>query len=303
MNLNGVFTALITPFDRSGRPALEVLEPLLRAQEAAGVDGVVIGGTNGEAVSMSVAERCELLDRAMELKGNLSIIAGTGAASITDAKMLTQHASQSGAIAALVLPPFYYKKTVASGLEAYYRSISAVSKIPMLLYHIPQLSYTPISFDLLGRLSKVPNVVGIKDSSGMHDRVLSILDRLPEMSVFEGDERFIQSSAKAGSAGVISGIGNAWPNLVAAAFRQVDRPEGDAAQDKLSRLCETLGQYPPIAVIKTVASWAGLPFAYVRPPLRDLTKEETAELKEKLEEAGLTPQPISLKNPAANGKI
>ncbi len=279
----------MTPFDRSGRPALELLEPLLRAQEAAGVDGVVIGGTNGEAVSMSVAERCELLDRAMELKGKLDVIAGTGAVSITDARTLTQHASQSGAIAALVLPPFYYKKAVASGLEAYYRSISAVSKIPVLLYHIPQLSYTPISFDLLGRLSKVPNVVGIKDSSGMHDRVLNILDRFPGMSVFEGNERFIQSSVKAGSVGVISGIGNAWPQLVTTAFRQTDRPEGDAAQDKLSRIGDILDQYPPIAVIKSAATWARLPFAHVRPPLRDLTSEETAELKENLKEAGLLP--------------
>src|SRR5437764_7779159 len=114
--LSGGMTAIVTPFSESGELNLIALPPYLQFQEAAGIDGVVVCGTNGEGVSMSVAERKRVLEAVMGLKGPFSVIAGTGAANLPDAIELTRHAGAVGADAVLVLAPFYFKNPSAAGV-------------------------------------------------------------------------------------------------------------------------------------------------------------------------------------------
>src|SRR5262245_57715143 len=117
--LRGLITAILTPFDDKGRLALEHYPALLDFQRRAGVDGVVVCGTNGEGTSLSVAERKQALETVMEHRGNLTVVAGTGAASPVDAVELTRHAAEVGANAALVLPPFFFKNPTTEGLANY----------------------------------------------------------------------------------------------------------------------------------------------------------------------------------------
>src|SRR5438128_869657 len=114
--LKGVLTAIVTPFAKSGELNLTALPPFLEFQRSAGIDGVVVCGTNGEGVSMSVAERKRVLEAVMGLKGSFSVVAGTGAANLPDAIELTRHAGAVGADAVLVLPPFYFKNPSAAGV-------------------------------------------------------------------------------------------------------------------------------------------------------------------------------------------
>ena len=108
--LRGVLTAILTPFDAAGNLALPHFPALLDFQQAAGIDGVVVCGTNGEGTSLSVVERKRVLETVMAHRGNLTVIAGTGAASVTDAVDLTRHAAEVGADAALILPSFFFQK-------------------------------------------------------------------------------------------------------------------------------------------------------------------------------------------------
>src|SRR5579871_4935614 len=107
--LRGLLTAILTPFDQKGDLALQHMPALLDFQRRAGVDGVVVCGTNGEGTSLSVAERMRTLEAVLAARENLLVIAATGAASLPDTLALTRHAAESGAEAALVLPPFYFK--------------------------------------------------------------------------------------------------------------------------------------------------------------------------------------------------
>src|SRR5205085_602604 len=136
--LSGVMTAIVTPFSESGELNLIALPPYLQFQEAAGIDGVVVCGTNGEGVSMSVAERKGLLEAVIGIKGALSVVAGTGAANLPDTIELTDHAASVGADAALVLPPFYFKNPSGQGVSAFYRRLLDSTDLPILLYSIPQ---------------------------------------------------------------------------------------------------------------------------------------------------------------------
>ena len=114
--LRGLMTAILTPFDREGRLALEHMPALLDFQRQAGIDGVVVCGTNGEGTSLSVAERKQALESVMEHRGSLTVVAGTGASSVTEAVELTPHAAEEGAAAALGFPPLFIKKPTAPGM-------------------------------------------------------------------------------------------------------------------------------------------------------------------------------------------
>src|SRR6186997_2086841 len=129
--LRGICTAIITPFDRDGTLTLGQLPAFLDFQRAHGIEGVVVAGTNGEGTSLSVDERMRLLEAVLAASGDMLVIAGTGAASLTDAKTLTKHAGEAGADAALVLPPFFFKNPSAQGVGEYFRRVMDVSDIPI----------------------------------------------------------------------------------------------------------------------------------------------------------------------------
>ena len=140
--LHGLLTAILTPFDARGTLALEHFPALLDFQRRAGVDGVIVCGTNGEGTSLSTNERKQALETVLANRQDLAVVAGTGSASLTEAIELTQHAAQSGADAVLVLPPFFFKNPDAGAL----RSISgAFWTPPMFPYCCTTSPNTPPS--------------------------------------------------------------------------------------------------------------------------------------------------------------
>src|SRR5579871_4341095 len=164
--LTGLSTAIVTPFDAQGDLRLEHMPALLEFQRSAGVDGVVVCGTNGEGASLSVSERKRTLETVLEHRKELLVIAGTGAASVTDAVELTRHAGEAGADATLVLPPIFFKNPTAQGLADYFRRTLDAADLPALLYNIPQFSAVTITDELIALLADHPNLSGVKDSTG-----------------------------------------------------------------------------------------------------------------------------------------
>ena len=280
--LHGAMPAIFTPLDGAGNLALDVLPAFLEFQRTGGMTGVIVCGTNGEGTALSVAERKITLETVMPHRGDLTVIAGTGAASITDAIELTRHAAQVGADGALVLPPFFMKNPTDAGLAAYFRAVLDSADLPMLLYNIPQFSAVPITDGLLALLADHPNLAGIKDSAGDWTRTQEFITRYPALSIFTGSDTLAAQGLAAGGAGIISGGANAFPEIVAAVYRAHQAGTGTgAAQNRLAVLSEILRRYPFVAVGKSILAHRGLPRMGVRPPIVPLeAAQEEALLTE-----------------------
>ena len=125
--LRGLLTATLTPLDLQGRLALEHFPALLSFQRQAGIDGVVVCGTNGEGTSLSVSERKRALETVLAHRDGLTVVAGTGAANLPDALELTRHAGEAGADAALVLPPFFFKTGISALMVSFTSALIAIS--------------------------------------------------------------------------------------------------------------------------------------------------------------------------------
>ena len=286
MNRGIVLTALVTPFDRSGRLNLAVLPELIGFQKAAGVDGLVIAGTNGEGPSMSVQERKNLLEAVTRLRGNLKIFAGTGAANLPDTIELTRHAASVGADAAMVLPPFFFKNVSSQGVGAFYRQVLDSVEIPILLYSIPQQSAVPITDEILDELRDHPRLAGLKDSAGELGRTMEMVRSLAGRRVFAGSDELLSDTLFGGAAGNISGTGNGFPDLLAA-VRDSDISDRGAAQARMNLAKKIVLQYPLIAGNKSVLAHRGVPRMWVRPPLVDLPEPQEKELVARLRSEGL----------------
>jgi len=288
--LSGLLTAILTPFDLQGNPTWEQFPALLDFQRQAGVDGLVVCGTNGEGTSLSVAERKRALETVMAHRGAFTIVAGTGAANTPDAVELTRHAADVGADAVLALPPFFFKEPTAAGLAPYFRAILDAADIPVLLYNIPRFTAVPITDELIERLIDHPNMSGIKDSDGVWERTAALITGYPQLRIFAGSDRLDARCYAHGGAGCISGGANAFPEALAAirdAFRTGgDGPQLAAAQARLDALIDIVIRYPVIGTSKCILAHRGLPRLGVRPPLVLPSAEQEARLLTELRAAG-----------------
>lgn len=288
--LDGILTAIVTPFQSNGELWLDVVPDLLAYQQDAGVDGVVVCGTNGEGPSLSAAERKRLLEAVLKYRGNLRVVAATGAASLTDALDLTAHAAQAGADAVLVLPPFYFKNVTAAGAAGYFRKVLDTAEVPVYLYHIPQFSAVPVSLEVLDLLAGHPRLAGVKDSEGNWHRTEQFLAYTPPLRIFAGDDYTLGRSLLAGAVGSVSGTANAFPKEVVA-VKEAALAGGDVkkAQQTLDKAIDLVLRYRLIPANKSILAHRGLPRMHVRPPLVDLTREEEQSLISEAIALGLLP--------------
>jgi 4-hydroxy-tetrahydrodipicolinate synthase len=269
--LSGIYTAIFTPQNPDSSLALNYYSDLFEFHRAAGVDGLAVCGTNGEGISFSVDERKAILEKAMELKGSFSIIAGTGATSVTDAVELTRHAARSGADAVLVLPPFFVKNPNARGLADYFERVMDSADIPVILYNIPPFTAVHITDEVIQLLAHHPNLAGVKDSAGDWERTLVFIQKYPQLRIFTGSDRLLGAGYLHGAAGCISGGANTYPEVLCAvrdAFKK--DPTGNAVmeeQARFDRLIDITIKYPFITSGKALLAHRGLPRYGVRPPL------------------------------------
>ena len=283
----GVLTAIITPFDLHGDLALEHFPVLLDFQRQAGIDGVIVCGTNGEATSLSVEERKRALEAALAHCGDLIMLAGNGAASITDALELTRHATEVGAEGLLALPPFFYKNVSPQGLADYFRRIMDATDLPVLLYNIPQHSGIVIPDAVLELLADHPNLAGVKDSTGDWASTHHYITAYPHLKIFAGHDTLASSSFAHGGES-ISGGANAFPEALVA-VRDAARQGGeavDAAQARLLAINRIVSRYPFVGNNKSILAHRGLPRLGVRPPLVNLTPTQEESLLAELRDAG-----------------
>jgi 4-hydroxy-tetrahydrodipicolinate synthase len=257
-----------------------------------GVDGIAPFGTTGEGQSFSVAERLAGVDAllAAGIPGE-RVVAATGCAALPETVALTRHGVQAGCAACLVLPPFFWKDVTDDGLFAWYANVIEAVGDPRLriyLYHIPQISGTPLSVDLIARLAAAfPDVIaGVKDSAGDWTNTQALLARVPHLAILVGHEPHLPRLLRAGGAGTICGVANLFPALVKALLSPGVTP---ADEQRVATFIEIAFRQPFLAGFKAIlAEQTRNPgWQAVRAPLLPLSADSRNALLAALRSAGL----------------
>ncbi|MHA1321769.1 MAG: 4-hydroxy-tetrahydrodipicolinate synthase [Candidatus Helarchaeota archaeon] len=280
-----VFTAITTPFQKDGEINYGELENLVGWQIQTGIDGVVICGTNGEFASLSFEEVKLILKRTLDMnQEEVTMIAGTGRASLKETIELCKFVEESADMA-LIVPPFYFKNPDIRGLYNYFKRLLEKTQVPLLLYNIPKYTGIPISPELLSKLQKYENLVGVKDSSGNIATIENFIHQFPKLSIYAGSDALIFSSFEKGAKGCISAIATCFPEEVLdikISHLAGQKQKARTAQEKVSEIRSIIKQFPNRGAIKTVLSFRGFPLSYVRPPLLDLTEDQSKNLRKML---------------------
>ncbi len=279
--VQGVWCAVLTPFDAAGLPDWERLARHVRRILAAGVDGIALFGTTGEGQSLSLKERRAGLDAllAAGIAPN-RIVAATGCASLPETVELTRHAVQATCAGALVLPPFFFKAVTDEGVFASYaRVIDGVgdARLPLYLYHIPEVSGVAISSSVIERLAiDYPGVLmGVKDSEANLDHTRRLLSRFGDLAIFVGFEPHLPAALAAGGAGTICGIANLFPRLLRRLYDHALTADYHDDLKRVETFVAALERYPLFAAFKALQAELAIDdgWAALRPPLVALDSE------------------------------
>ena len=209
----GSNVALITPFKNNKLDVDNYIE-LIHFHIKNGSNGLVPAGTTGESPTLSHEEHEKVIELCInETKGKIPVIAGTGSNSTEEAISLTKHAEKAGADAALLVTP-YYNKPTQEGLYQHYKAINDSCGIPLIIYNIPSRSVIDITVDTMARLFELKNIVGVKDATGILDRVNQQKEKMGNDFIqLTGEDANVLEFNKRGGIGCISVTANIAPKL------------------------------------------------------------------------------------------
>lgn len=210
----GCGTAIATPFNEDG-VNYDVLKDFLEFQISNSVDSIIVCGTTGEASTMTDDEKKEVIKFTVDIVNKrVPVIAGTGGNSTSNVIALTKYAEKVGADGALIVTP-YYNKTTQSGLITHYSAIANQSNIPIILYNVPSRTGVNIKPETCLELSKISNIVAIKEASGDISQVSKIAQLCGDnLGIYSGNDNQIIPILSIGGLGVISVLGNIEPKYV-----------------------------------------------------------------------------------------
>ena len=277
--LHGTLAASVTPLLSGGDRLDEgAFGPLVDRYAAAGLDGVLAFGTNGEGVLFSVAERKRGLRLFVEAAaGRLDVAAHCGAQTTADTVALAADAGEAGAQAVAVIGPPYFVLDEPAQLAHFVAAANACAPLPFYVYEFAKTSGYPIALDVLRRLRDVAtNFAGMKVSDAPWEAFEPYL-ALEDLDVFVGPEALIYRGMSGGAIGAVSALASAFPERVAAVVREPTA----AGADALATLRAAVERFPRQAAMKRILAAEGVPVrSDVRAPLRDLSAAESRELAE-----------------------
>ena len=291
--IQGSIVALVTPMYENGAIDKESLEKLVIYHIDQGTDALVAVGTTGESATLSEDEHCEVIKTIVEyVSGRIPVIAGTGSNSTTEAINLTHKAQQAGADACLIVTP-YYNKPTQEGLYLHYKTIAEAVDIPQILYNVPGRTACDMLPETIGRLSKLTNIIGVKEATGDLTRVKKIRDLAGEnFAIYTGDDATSVEFCLLGGNGSITVTGNVAPRLVHEMIMAAitgDKETALAIDEKLADLHKNLFiQSNPIPVKWAVAEM-GLMRQGIRLPLTWLTEDCFATVRSSMCKAEALP--------------
>jgi len=287
----GIIPAMVTPFDRQGKVSEVGLRKLVDYLVEGGVHGLFPVGSQGEFYALEKEEKKTIMEIVLDqVKGKVSVYAGTGAITTKETITLTRMAQDIGVDAASIITPFFVSPT-QNELYEHYLAVAKSTTLPLLLYNNPGRTGVNISADLVVRLSKVDNIIGIKDSSGDMTLTAEYIRRTSDdFSVLAGRDTLIYGTLLYGGKGAIAATANVAPKLVVGiyqAYIRGDIEQAKKAQAELAplRLAFSLGSFP--VVIKDALELIGIEVGTTRPPVKSLNRDKQEMLRNTLQQMGL----------------
>ncbi|MDA0690878.1 MAG: 4-hydroxy-tetrahydrodipicolinate synthase [Nitrospinae bacterium] len=226
----GSLVAIVTPF-KNGKVDEKALRALIEFQIAGGTEGIVPCGTTGESATLSHAEHDEVIGITVDAcKGRAKVLAGTGSNSTWEAAELTEHAQKAGVDGSLQITP-YYNKPNQEGLFLHFSSLAKGTDLPIILYNVPGRTAVNMLPETVERLSKIDNIVGIKEASGSLMQISEIISLCgKDFTVLSGDDPLLWPILAIGGKGVISVTANVLPDKVAQLCQAAASGDGDKAR-------------------------------------------------------------------------
>ncbi|MGN2621782.1 4-hydroxy-tetrahydrodipicolinate synthase [Stutzerimonas balearica] len=287
----GSMVALVTPMDAQGGLDWDGLSKLVDFHLQEGTNAIVAVGTTGESATLSVEEHIEVIRRVVDqVNGRIPVIAGTGANSTSEAVELTENAKAAGADACLLVTP-YYNKPTQEGLYLHFKHIAEAVAIPQILYNVPGRTACDMLPETVERLSKVANIIGIKEATGDLKRGQEVLDRVgKDFFVYSGDDPTAVELMLLGGKGNISVTANVAPRAMAdlcAAAMAGDAATARAINERLMPLHQKLFIESNPIPVKFALHEMGLMADGIRLPLTWLSPACREPLRQAMRQCGI----------------
>lgn len=287
MNFGRVSTAMVTPFDRKGNIDFTKTTQLIHYLIENGSDSLVVAGTTGESPTLTKEEKIALFRHVVKVvNGRIPVIAGTGSNNTHASIELTKKAEEAGVDAIMLVAP-YYNKPSQEGMFQHFKVIAESTSLPVMLYNIPGRSSVNVSPETIVRLSKIENIVAVKEASGDLDNMTEILSNTTDdFMLYSGDDGLTLPVLSIGGAGIVSVashiIGNEMQEMVSS-FLGGNITHAAQLHQKLLPIMKGLFTSPNPTPVKTALQMKGLDVGSVRLPLIPLTEVERAKLSHLLE--------------------
>jgi 4-hydroxy-tetrahydrodipicolinate synthase len=204
VNFGSVITAMVTPFKDDGKVNYEKAQELAAFLMENGSDSIIVTGTTGEASTLSWQEKVGLYKAVKEAVGNNGfVIANTGDNETATSVLLTKEAEKIGVDGVLAVVP-YYNKPPQEGMFRHFKEIAECTELPVMLYNVPSRTSSNLLPETVERLAHIKNINSIKESSGSMNQVSELRERLPEFTVYSGDDSLTLPMLSLGCSGVVS---------------------------------------------------------------------------------------------------
>lgn len=288
--IRGLFTAIITPFDRQGRVSFEGMRDLVEFQTSKGTEGLYVCGTTGLGPMLNLDERKRVAEAVVSsAKGRIPVAVQVGCADTASTVELAKHAEKIGADAVASLTPYYYKPGDRA-IVKHFEAVSASVDVPLFAYNIPQFTGNNLQPATVVAMAKAGTVSGIKDSSRDLLQLLDVLNSVPdEFVVMNGTEEYALFAIMSGADGLVSGGASALPEVfksLVVAQRTGDYGGAVKAQQLVQKV-KDLVKPGPISSYYAILRERGVECGEPRPPFLPMDKEATAKTIKGLRSLGL----------------
>lgn len=285
--LDGTFVVNVTPFDESDNVDANGLKSLVDYLIENKVDGIFVGGSTGEFAYLTRDEHEKVVETVVDhAGGRVPVLAGASACATKQSVALAKFAESTGADGVVVVPPFYHKPT-EEGILHHYRAIAEAINIPVMVYNNPATAKIDMSPDLIARLSEMPNIRYVKESSGDITRVWKIRNLTKDkMTVFCGGDNMALESFLMGAAGFICVASNFLPVETSEIYRSYKSGNLEKAKELYERILPVLNYLEDtgkfVQISKAALNMSGIKVGSARSPLMPLNPDEERKLKELL---------------------
>ncbi|MFP4456550.1 MAG: 4-hydroxy-tetrahydrodipicolinate synthase [Clostridia bacterium] len=291
MLFKGSGVAIVTPFNQNGSIDYPSYEKLLEWHVKEGTDAIIVCGTTGEAATMEVSEKKELVKFTIEkINSRIPVIVGVGGNYTDKVIKMSQYSESVGADGLLVVTP-YYNRATQEGLIAHFTAIANSTKLPIMMYNVPGRTGCNMLPATVMELSKVENIVAVKEASGDISQIAEVVRLTPsDFSIYSGNDDQILPVLSLGGVGVVSVLANVLPsetsNLVHT-YLKGNLEEATKMQLKYNALVKALFIENNPMPVKKALEVMGKIKGYMRLPLVEVKESSTVVINEELKKLDL----------------